>query len=235
MKSKNIFLWGHPRSLSTAMELYFRARGDFKVIHEPFADVYWRNENPSDVLNRIIDETSKSPIFIKDIAHHVPDSVLDNNCFITSFQHVVIFRPPLESFHSHLAVNEELQDSEFGYEALYKIALHIKHITGTLPIFLFSDNLQSSPETTIVDLVEQLEIEHLDNALSWSGEMHSDWAAGAEWQKIAGKSTSFIEKPSLNLPPLPQKYQKIYEHHNNFFNLLMDAFILQRESLSSRI
>lgn len=36
-----IFLWAHPRSMSTAIERIMRERGDFDCLHEPFLHYYY--------------------------------------------------------------------------------------------------------------------------------------------------------------------------------------------------
>ncbi len=46
----SVALWGHPRSLSTALERSFMERGDFKVFHESFAYVYFMNERQIPIL-----------------------------------------------------------------------------------------------------------------------------------------------------------------------------------------
>ena len=36
-----VFLWAHPRSMSTAIERVMRERGDFECLHEPFLHHYY--------------------------------------------------------------------------------------------------------------------------------------------------------------------------------------------------
>ena len=38
-----IFLWAHPRSMSTAVERIMRERGDLDCLHEPFLHYYYQH------------------------------------------------------------------------------------------------------------------------------------------------------------------------------------------------
>ena len=43
-----VFLWSHPRSMSTATERIMRERGDFDCLHEPFMYHYYIGEKPEE-------------------------------------------------------------------------------------------------------------------------------------------------------------------------------------------
>lgn len=38
-----VFMWSHPRSMSTATERIMRERGDFECLHEPFLYYYYEH------------------------------------------------------------------------------------------------------------------------------------------------------------------------------------------------
>jgi len=87
--NKIIALWVHPRSLSTVMERVMIERGDFRVIHEPFAYVYYVHDKKGkvphmkidpdhpqtypDTRKWILDAADEKPVCFKDMAYYVPE------------------------------------------------------------------------------------------------------------------------------------------------------------------
>ena len=186
------------------MEVYFRARGDFQVIHEPFANVYWKGEAANPILNCILDATksSETPVFIKDIAHHVPKDILCNKAFVEGFEHALVLRAPLAAFHSHLKVNPEVKAHEFGYIALHKTFNYLKQRTGRKPVIMLADQLVLDPEANIKNFCAALDIAHIPEALSWQAKQQEDWSAGEKWQRRAGNSSGFEPNIKKNLPSI---------------------------------
>ena len=122
MKSKVVFLWCHPRSISTAFARAFMQRQDFVTLHEPFtAPFIFGPERLSDLFNdeiyarytdatfdhvvqQIITESkTEKRVFVKDMAFYIirPDykSHPENPTmlpldFLLSAQHTFLIRTP---------------------------------------------------------------------------------------------------------------------------------------------
>ena len=228
MQSEHLFLWGHPRSLSTAMEVYFRARGDYQVVHEPFADSYWQGTNAADKLNELLDITEKnsSPVFVKDIAHHLPEDLRKDSRLLQSFTHVILVRSPLAAFHSHLKVNPDVKNHEFGYQALYSM-FELIQATGLTPLILLADDILENPALTIEGFCKHAEIDHLPEALSWQAKQQTDWKASQKWQVKAAISTGFEKASEKEFPPLPSRLDEVFKQHQDCYLKLLEAASLQ--------
>ena len=222
-EQKHIFLWGHPRSISTAMEVYFRTRGDYEVIHEPFGDAYWKGADPEFAYQEILDQTKNKnkPVFIKDIAHHVPESILAKPELLNDFTHAIVLRSPLAAFHSHLKVNPEVKPHEFGFVRLHQVFFQLTQATGKQPSILLADKLVHKPEQTIQAFCRSLEIPHIKEALEWQPEQQNDWRAGHKWQVRAGNSSGFERNIKVDLPPLPSELEAIYQKHKACYDELV--------------
>lgn len=229
MPTDNIFLWGHPRSLSTAVEVYFRARGDFQVIHEPFVKCYWEGADPiatkEEFLSKMLQ--AEMPVFAKDIAHHAPIDVIGSAEIANAFTHAFILRSPLASFHSHLAVNPEVKPHEFGYIALYNLFDRLRDLTRKTPKLILADQIFEDPETTIKDFCSALEIKHIPEALSWQPKQESDWAVGKVWQLQAGRSTGFERREKTKLPPVPDHLLDVFAEHQSCYTQLIEETCIE--------
>ena len=216
-----LILWAHPRSLSTAVEIHFRTRGDFHVVHEPFADSYWYDHEPAKIRSRLLDIDGGPPLFVKEIAHHVPAEIRLDASFLTRFRHLVLVRSPLAAFSSHLRVNTDVKPHEFGYEALYEVFQAARKATGERPPVLQAEALQSDPEAAMSALCREVGIDYRPEAMRWSPEMHPAWRAGSIWQQRAAESRGF-ERPSSEAPkPVPQKWAAIFERHEKAYRRLL--------------
>ncbi|UJR16754.1 hypothetical protein I4U23_003654 [Adineta vaga] len=93
MEPKIVFLWCHPRSISTAVERAFMQRQDFITFHEPFGEPFYfgperisdyyddeycaKHEHANTTYEKIINEffsaanINNKKVFVKDMARHV--------------------------------------------------------------------------------------------------------------------------------------------------------------------
>ena len=74
-----IFLWAHPRSMSTALERIMRERGDLNCLHAPFLHYYYqhRTNKPLPHFERRVDhpdsyEETRDYILARYLQHHLP-------------------------------------------------------------------------------------------------------------------------------------------------------------------
>jgi hypothetical protein len=62
-----IFLWAHPRSMSTAIE-----RGDFDCLHEPFLRYYYLECVNLERVNKLLPHCQSTPHLKGYLEHHLP-------------------------------------------------------------------------------------------------------------------------------------------------------------------
>jgi hypothetical protein len=62
-----IFLWAHPRSMSTAIERVMRERGDFDCLYEPFLRCYYLVR-----VNKPLPHCQSTPHLKGYLEHHLP-------------------------------------------------------------------------------------------------------------------------------------------------------------------
>lgn len=189
------------------------------MVHEPFADAYWKGWSATEKLNQLMQliAESKKPVFVKDIAHHLPHSIATNKALISSFSHIILVREPLAAFHSHLKVNPEVKAHEFGYKALFQMAASIKEITGQAAYILLSEDLTKDPSQSVETLCKHFAIPHLEQALSWQAKSHKDWRAAQKWQAKAAASTGFEASERKEYKPLDKSLKDIFEHHQGYY------------------
>ena len=67
-----IFLWAHPRSMSTAIERVMRERGDFDCLHEPFLRCYYLMRVNLERVNKPLPHCQSTPHLKGYLEHHLP-------------------------------------------------------------------------------------------------------------------------------------------------------------------
>jgi hypothetical protein len=67
-----IFLWAHPRSMSTAIERVMRERCDFDCLHEPFLRYYYLQRVNPERVNQPLPHCQSAPHLKGCLEHHLP-------------------------------------------------------------------------------------------------------------------------------------------------------------------
>ena len=216
-----IFLWTHPRSVSTAFERIIVERGDFKIFHEPFSDLYYNHDKKaaavgynsqykftpsySNIKEYLLKQfKTNEQSFIKDMAYHCWDYIEKDFEWISNLKAVFLFRNPELSIASHYAMNKELLCDEVGYDKLWKLYKKFK-AAGKNPLLIKSKELTENPEKILSQFEDYFKLSSKKEALNWEKEAPKEWNTWSEWHKDAAESKGI------------QKKQKKYEHtiHNN--------------------
>lgn len=212
----SIALWGHPRSMSTALERYFMERGDFKVFHEAFSYVYFMHEqrtmlphqNPDPTHPRTYAEIrdmmeaarSTQPVFHKDFPYHVLDHLILDPDYLLNQVNVFLIRDPEESVISHANVHPSVTKDTLGYVELARLFYFVSQLIGETPIVVNAADLAGDPEGTISALCERVGIEPLPEALNW------DSGSRREWQTWEGWHSDVITSRGLGKPTRKHRY-----------------------------
>jgi len=145
------FLWCVPRSISTAFEKMMSCSNPFKVVGEPFIDLYKRSLLPANDRLALQQEFQKTcegflkqslagPVFIKDMAYHANPFITDN--FIQSVNNTFLIRNPKLSIPSLYKMRADFAEAETGFEGQYKLFQRIRELTGRVPYVLDGELLK---------------------------------------------------------------------------------------------
>jgi len=202
-------LWSAPRSRSTAFERMMAARGDYRMLHEPFSHV--KNFTDSEVGGQVVRSEEElipalwglaadGPLFFKDTTDFYYPALLADRAFLTGPVHTFLIRHPAEAIASHYALHPGLQRDEIGFAWLAEIYDAVAAATGVLPVVIDADELIAAPEETVQAYCHAVGIPFMPQALSWRPGMHQAWERTSRWHEMASRTTGFVrtEPPDLS-------------------------------------
>ena len=203
----SIALWGHPRSISTAVERSFTERGDYKVFHEAFAYVYFMHEQRRDIPHKhpdpghpqsydavramLEDARQEGPVFHKDFAYHVVDHLLSDVAFLRGRTNTFIVRDPDEAVLSHATVHPGLSVDVLGYAELAQLFDVVADLTGSAPVVINARDLVAEPSATLAAYCDAVKVPFLPEALRWSRGSRPEWATWKGWHADVAESQGF--------------------------------------------
>ena len=239
-----IFLWTHPRSLSTAFERSMRERGDLQCFHEPFMYFYYVEKRRvsfahfdidplhptrfADICDLIIEASQRQPVFVKDMGYYLArewgDGRLDGQQVIHSF----LIRHPAKSIASYFKLDPDFSSEEVGLCALHEHVSILRQMSGKVPAIVDADDLLANPEAVMRKYCGAVGLEFLPGALQWASKTPQDWGAVIRWHESVSRSTGF-RQTSLTpvtsseidelLEPAPQ-LRRYYEAHIDAYKAL---------------
>ncbi|NEP14607.1 MAG: hypothetical protein F6K14_31300 [Symploca sp. SIO2C1] len=236
MKYKIVVLWAHPRSLSTVFERMMMERGDFKIFHEPFAYIYYvlhkkapatgmiiNPQHPTkfeDIKNYIIQGSQKQPVFLKDMAYHCYEYLLNDQKFLTNLTHTFIIRDPAKSIPSYYFLDSNIIEDELGYKQQYYLFKRITELLGKAPILIDADDLQRYPKKILFSYCKQLNIEFMPKIFEWKQFYEQQWNIWKIWHADVASSTRIYSK---NINEYEEnitnndRIRELYEHSLPFY------------------
>ncbi len=225
-------MWSGPRNLSTAMMYSFAARGDCRVVDEPFyaaflaqtgADHPMRGavlasqpNDPGEVAKSLISPVSEPFFYQKHMAHHMsPDWPED---WMAGMCHVLLIRHPARVISSYAKKREAptLDDLGFAQQAALLVRTND-------PIVIDSSDIRADPEAALQALCRRIGIPWTSNMLHWPKGGHpQDGVWAAHWYGAVHDSTGF-DSGEGPLPKLEGDYAR-----------LADAAMPHYEALAAR-
>lgn len=200
-------LWSIPRSISTAVERMMMARGDFKVLHEPFSYYYYVKEqraaavhmnvdadaplNFSEIVASVLNEAENAPVFFKDMSYHVISRA--DPAFLSNFVNTFIIRDPAITLLSHAKLNPAFTLEEAGYEATSQLVDMVAEQTGETPPIVDAEDIIEDPYGVIKGYSERAGIPFLPESLTWEQGFKEEWKSWEKWHLDAAKSTGFVK------------------------------------------
>jgi len=240
-EKKIIFLWVHPRSLSTAFERSILERGDMEVIHEPFGYLYYVHEKRP-VANMTVDPnhptsyeeikkmilekaqtSSKDYLFVKDMAFHCFSHISKDPEFLRRIKSTFIVRDPLKAVSSHFAIHPNVTCEEIGHEHQWNLAKSIMEATGESPAVVVAEDLEEDPAGVMEAYADKLEIPYNPYATNWQKSYYNLWDTWKEWHLDVANSTGFHKTDRQKHEDTIKKNPHLndfYLYHLPFYNSL---------------
>jgi hypothetical protein len=205
-----IALWAVPRSVSTAFEQMMRARGDFRVLHEPFLPYYYYGEervndhfadgiepDPSHdwraILEHIRDEARQEPVFFKDMAYYLSRCMSPE--LLRNFDNAFLVRDPERSLPSLFRLLPEATLEETGFEQQLRLMRMVDEETDQPLVVVDAERLRQDPGPEVERFCGSMGLEFKPEALEWDeGEPDEDWRPWRAWHNEAIHSTGFEAK-----------------------------------------
>jgi hypothetical protein len=198
-------LWAHPRSVSTAFERMFLARGDFEVVHEPFWTSYFSVEEhrrqrggptpadlatPTQVVASLQEAASRQAVFFKDMARHVRPHA--DHDFLRTFVNTFIVRHPRLALASLAEMLPDFTEEETGYEQQCHLFEQVMAVTGHAPPVIVAEELRARPEAVVRTYCEAVGIPFLARSLAWSPLWLPAWDQSKKWHRRAADSVGIL-------------------------------------------
>lgn len=195
-----IALWSAPRCRSTAFLRMMMERGDFTVLHEPFAHVADFGEtvvggrvvrSEQALIEALHDLGATTPLFFKDTTDFHYPRLLAARGFLDGVTHTFLIRHPRAAIASHHALAPELGRDEIGFARLHEIYTAVWRVQGEQPLILDSDDLLARPEAAVREYCRRVSIPFDPAALSWSPGIDDAWRRTARWHRAVSASGGF--------------------------------------------
>jgi len=221
------FLWCIPRSISTAFEKMMSCSRQFKVVGEPFIDLYKRSlllandpltmqQKFEDVCEELLTQSMTEPVFVKDMAYHAYPFITDN--FIQSVNNTFLIRDPRLSIPSLYKMRANFAEAETGFEGQYKLFQRIQDVTGRTPYVLDGERLKQSADLIISDYFKYIGQKMPRDILSWQAGSRDDWVGRESWHIEAINSQGYEKSDNkINIKEMPQKVIESIERNMYFY------------------
>ncbi|MEX0812844.1 MAG: hypothetical protein WD048_11565 [Chitinophagales bacterium] len=237
----NIFLWTHPRSVSTAFERTIAERGDLEILHEPFSDLYYGHDKKAKAVGfqSQYDFPASYPnikshlqklfnndidYFIKDMAYHCWDYLKNDTAWLLDTAAVFLIRNPKTAIASHYAINKDVQCDEIGYQKLWMLYELLSN-SGKKPLLLLSESLQENPAITLQKFEQYCKLPPKPEALQWKKQAPDSWKSWEAWHKDAAQSKSIEQKKRKYSDTVENNslLQQYYDYHLPYYEKLKSA------------
>jgi sulfotransferase family protein len=218
--TKRIAMWSGPRNLSTAMMYSFAARGDCRVVDEPFYAAYLMQSgadhpmrdailasqptDPTVVAKSLVSPVSEPVYYQKHMTHHMmPDWP---TAWMDQVRHVFLIRHPAHVIASYAKKRDAPTLDDIGFAQQARIFAQVDD-----PIVIDSANIRADPAGILHKLCDRVGIPWTRNMLQWPAGGHSaDGAWAPHWYGAVHASTGF-DGPEAEAPELETEYARLVD------------------------
>ena len=209
--TKRIAMWSGPRNLSTALMYSFAARGDARVVDEPFYAAYLAetgadhpmreqvlSSQPTDadaVAKTLVSPVLEPVYYQKHMTHHMLEHwPLD---WMGEVQNVFLIRHPARVVASYKRKREAPTLDDLGFVQQARLAARVDD-----PIIVDAADIRADPARMLQRLCAALGIPWTENMLHWLAGGHAaDGVWAAHWYGAIHRSTGF-DGPEGPLPDI---------------------------------
>ncbi|MEX0283064.1 MAG: hypothetical protein AB3N23_00480 [Paracoccaceae bacterium] len=244
-------LWCHPRSMSTAVERIMRERGDLGVLHEPFMYDYYLSGNRkpfagfepdadhpttyAGIRAMILEKATDRPVFFKDMAYYVTESLTRDPAFAREMSHAFLIRDPAESVISYAKRQPDVTLEEIGIEAQWTLYRTLVDM-GITPTVLSAQTVRANPTAEMTRYWSDVGLPDAPHALSWDTEVPDDWRSVQNWHQDVLSSTAIVPPDETRdvageLAALGEPFVSYAAHHRPFY----DKFMATQQALSGSV
>jgi len=225
-----LFLWGTPRSMSTAFLRMMLERGDHEVFHEPFSSIVVRGwtvvgeqtATSHDELLKLLEERAREhPVFVKETTEY--DYLANGGDRIPEVgRHTFIIRDPRRVIPSHYAMNPDMVCDEIGYGHQMEMARQVRAVTGVRPHVVEAEDLLDNTRETVARYCEYAGIPFLPSSLTWQPGDQQVWSRTSPWHRDAAGSSAFqrSERAYASTVDNDRFLYECYWHHRPYYHVL---------------
>jgi hypothetical protein len=230
MHSNLLFLWGTPRSMSTAFLRMMVERGDHEVFHEPFSSIVvqgWtvvgdRTVTSHDELLKLLEERAgEHRVFVKETTEY--DYLTTGGDRIPQVgQHTFIIRDPRRVIPSHYAMNPDMVCDEIGYGYQVEMARRVREWTGVRPYVVEAEELLTDARDAVERYCRHTGMPFLESSLSWQPGDQTVWSRTSQWHRDTAGSSCFT-RPERDYEATVENDRFLYEcywHHRPYYHVL---------------
>jgi Sulfotransferase domain len=198
MPDASLALWSAPRSMSTAFFRMMAERNEFRLSHEPFAEL--AAGRPARIGDQEYGDaasfvaalgTGTPPVFFKDTSEYRHGLLFAEQPALLELTHTFIIREPRRVIESHYALNDKLSLDEVGFEHLAEIFEIVRQHTGSVPVVIDADTLVQDPAGVVSAYCQRVGLAERPETLSWRPGDRTEWAATSKWHTDAANSATF--------------------------------------------
>lgn len=217
--SSTVFLWGVPRSVSTAFEKACSQHPAITTLHEPFTDSYYFSKGRRSERYGLSAE-SKPPFayfpahdlaplgetpgltFIKELAFQGEPYVTEA-CLAAS-RHLVILRHPMVVYRSLVPLKPDFTEDEFGFTALERLVNRLDRLNRPPLATIDGDEFRNNPEAVLREALALLGIDFDPAMMHWPCGRIRRWMpdevqSQAPWHQTLERSVTIL--PATELSP----------------------------------
>ena len=228
-----------------------RERGDLDVLHEPFMYHYYIHcDRPkfsgfepepghptafNDIRDMVRARARQAPVFLKDMAYYVADSILHDAQFAHEIQHAFLIRDPAEAVVSYAKRQADFACVEVGIEAQWDLFCHLKTL-GKDPVVLNAAAIRADPGTQMARYWAAVGLPDRPAALTWDRRVPAGWRSVQTWHSDVLQTRSILppdptQDIAAELSVLPQRFQDMAHHHQVFYDHLAAVAVAQQTTV----
>lgn len=227
-----------------------RERGDLDVMHEPFMYDFYLNRAPrafpdfapdpahptdyAGIRDMIRARATTGPVFFKDMAYYVTDTLPGDPEFRDQISHAFLLRHPAESIVSYARKDPGFACMELGIEGEWTLYQHLRE-AGHDPLVMLSDDLRRDPAALMRRYWAHVGLQDRPTALSWDRTVPQGWEAVQDWHGEVLSSRG-IRPPEHDRDPVAEvaalgaPFTDYLDHHMTFYEKLRDVAEAQKRN-----